>query len=109
MNLEQYMKIAIEEAQISLREENHGFGAVIVKDGKVVASAHDQENTDNDSTSHAAVNAIRAASKELGKELSGCILLSTQVHTTVSIFFLRLLSKFKRFKQKLPNRYQPMR
>jgi tRNA(adenine34) deaminase len=77
MNLEQYMKIAIEEAQISLCEENHGFGAVIIKDGKVVASAHDQENTDNDSTSHAAVNAIRAASKELGKKLSGCILLST--------------------------------
>jgi hypothetical protein len=35
MGLNQYMEIAIEEAKVSLREGNNGFGAVIIKDGKI--------------------------------------------------------------------------
>jgi tRNA(adenine34) deaminase len=77
MKLEPYMKIAIQEAQASLCEGNNGFGAVIIKDGNIVASSHDQEDTGNDPTSHAEINAIRAASKQLGKKLPGCILVST--------------------------------
>ncbi len=77
MNLEQYMKIAIEEAQISLREGNNGFGAVIVRDSKIIASAHDKEDTDHDPTSHAEINVIREASKILGRKLSECMLIST--------------------------------
>jgi tRNA(Arg) A34 adenosine deaminase TadA len=77
MELEQYMKIAIEEARLSLREGNRGFGTVIISDGTIIAASHDQEDTANDSTSHAEINAIREASKKLGKTLSGCILVST--------------------------------
>lgn len=76
-NLIKFMNIAIEEAKISLREGNHGFGSVIIRDNELIAKAHDQEETDFDSTSHAEINAIRIASKSIGKNLKGCILLST--------------------------------
>lgn len=37
MEFSQYMKLAIDEAKISLREGNNGFGAVIVKDGQIIS------------------------------------------------------------------------
>ena len=77
INLEKYMQEAISEAMISLREGNHGFGAVIVKDNEIISKAHDLEKTSEDTTSHAEVNAIRLASMIIGKNLNGCTLLST--------------------------------
>jgi Cytosine/adenosine deaminases len=77
MELIEYMRIAIDEAEASLRNGNNGFGAVIVKDGKIVVSSHDKENSEGDPTSHAEMNVIREASRKLGKKLSGCILIST--------------------------------
>lgn len=77
MELEQTMRLAIEEAEESLREGNRGFGAVIVRDGDMIASAHDREDTENDPTSHAEMNAIRAAGRKLGKKFAGCMLVST--------------------------------
>lgn len=77
MELEQYMRIAIKEAETSLCEGNNGFGAVIVKDGRIIASSHDKEDTEKDPTSHAELNVIRDVSKKLGKKLSGCMLIST--------------------------------
>lgn len=72
-----YMKIAVELARKSLRTGNYGFGTVIVKDDAIIAQAHDTERTDADSTAHAEMNAIREASKKLGKNLKGCTLFST--------------------------------
>jgi len=77
MELSKCMKLAIEEAKISLREGNNGFGAVIIRDGQIISSAHDKEDTENDPTSHAEINVIKEASQKLGKNLSGCILIST--------------------------------
>jgi len=77
MELNKYMELALAEAKLSLCEGNNGFGAVIVRDEQIIASAHDTEATDGDPTSHAELNAIRAASKKLGRKLSGCIMLST--------------------------------
>ncbi|MFB0920657.1 MAG: nucleoside deaminase [Oscillospiraceae bacterium] len=77
MELERFMQMAIKEAEDSLREGNNGFGAVIVKNNQLVVSSHDRENTENDPTSHAEINAIREARKKLGKKLSGCTLIST--------------------------------
>jgi len=49
------------------------FGAVIVKDGKIIAKAANSVTKTNDPTAHAEVNAIRLAAKELGTfDLSGC-------------------------------------
>ena len=49
------------------------IGAVIVKDGVVIASAHNTPRLDHDPTAHAEVMAIRAAAAMLGQErLTGC-------------------------------------
>ena len=71
------MAMAIEEAIISLREGNCGFGAVIAKNNELIAKAHDTEKTVGDSTAHAEMTVIRSASAELGKDLSSCILIAT--------------------------------
>lgn len=72
-----HMAAAIEEAKISLREGNKGFGAVIIKNGDIVSKAHDTEVTDNDPTCHAEINAIKKAASKIGKDLSGCAMVST--------------------------------
>ncbi len=73
-----FMIRAVREAQKNLvRPEGGPFGACIVKDGRVVATAR---NTvlKHDSTCHAEVNAIRKASKKLGTfDLTGCEIYST--------------------------------
>jgi tRNA(adenine34) deaminase len=49
------------------------IGAVIVKDGAIIAKAHNTPRTDHDPTAHAEIMAIRAAAKALGDErLTGC-------------------------------------
>jgi len=75
--LETFMVVAIEEAKISLQEGNCGFGAVIAQNGELIAKAHDTEKTGGDSTAHAEMIAIRCASAKLGRNLSGCILITT--------------------------------
>jgi len=77
IDLEKYMKIAIREAETSLREGNHGFGAVIVKNNETISLAHDLDETGSDPTAHAELLAIRKASLRIGKDLSGCFLIST--------------------------------
>jgi len=73
-----FMKKAISEARKNLvRPDGGPFGACIVKDGKILATAR---NTvlENDATCHAEVNAIRKASRKLGTfDLSGCEIYST--------------------------------
>lgn len=77
MDMERLMYAALDEAYKSLREGNSGFGAVIAKDGEIVAAEHDRAHADGDATSHAELNAIRAASGRLGRDLAGCALVST--------------------------------
>jgi tRNA(Arg) A34 adenosine deaminase TadA len=49
------------------------FGAVIVRDGRIVGEGANSVTTTNDPTAHAEVNAIRAAAKALGEfKLAGC-------------------------------------
>jgi tRNA(Arg) A34 adenosine deaminase TadA len=77
VDLTPYMRLAIDEARISLREGNCGFGAVIVKDGRLVATARDAEKTAADPTAHAEITAIRIAAAKLGRDLSGAVLVAT--------------------------------
>ncbi|MDO4538811.1 MAG: nucleoside deaminase, partial [Coriobacteriales bacterium] len=54
------------------------FGCVIVKDDKIVGRGHNMVLTNNDSTAHGEITAIRNAEKELGTyDLSGCDLYTT--------------------------------
>lgn len=73
------MQLAIDEARAGVREHHGGpFGAVVVKDGKVVASGHNRVLRNNDSTCHGEVDAIRKAEQELQTyDLSGCEIYTT--------------------------------
>ncbi|MBI2607720.1 MAG: nucleoside deaminase [Candidatus Doudnabacteria bacterium] len=73
---EEFMKLAIEEAKKSKGPKK--FGAVVVKDGEVVAKAYSTTEEEQDGTRHAEIKAISEACKVLGtKHLPGCILYST--------------------------------
>jgi tRNA(adenine34) deaminase len=77
MEFVEYMQQAIAQARVSLREGNNGFGAVVVREGKIIARAHDQEDTTGDPTAHAEIIAIRRACRKVGKNLADCLLVST--------------------------------
>ena len=60
---EKWMKIAIQEAIKAEKEDEVPVGAVLVKDGLVIAKAHNQPISTNDATAHAEIQLIRAAGK----------------------------------------------
>ena len=67
------MKLALEEARTGESQGEVPIGAVVVKDGEVIAAAHNAPRALNDPTAHAEVLAIRAAALALGNErLDGC-------------------------------------
>lgn len=69
----QFMREAIRLADESVRRGGGPFGAVIVKDGEIIAGSSNSVTIDNDPTAHAEVNTIRAACRRLGTfDLSGC-------------------------------------
>lgn len=74
-----FMRIAIGLATENVLSGRGGpFGAVIVGDGKVVATGVNQVTTSNDPTAHAEIVAIRAACKALLTfQLKGCTIYSS--------------------------------
>ena len=70
-----FMREAIRLANESVAHGGGPFGAVIVKDGQIVAGSSNSVTIDNDPTAHAEVNTIRKACKKLGTfDLSGCVI-----------------------------------
>lgn len=71
---EYYLQRSIEIAETNCKTNNGGpFGAVIVRNGEIVAECGNSVTTTNDPTAHAEVNAIRAACKKLNTfDLSDC-------------------------------------
>lgn len=77
---EPFMRRAIElSRRASIIDKTGGvFGAVIVKDGKIIGEGYNQVRKTNDPTWHAEMHAIREACKKLGTpHLEGCILYSS--------------------------------
>lgn len=73
------MHQAVKEALDGV-QKNHGgpFGAVIVKDGKIISKAHNEVIKTNNPTAHAEINAIKKASKKLGTfDLGACEIYTT--------------------------------
>lgn len=62
---EKFMKEALKEAKKAYDKLEVPVGAVIVKDGKVIARAHNIKEQKNDTTKHAEILAISKASKKL--------------------------------------------
>ena len=62
---EKFMKEALKEAKKAYDKLEVPVGAVIVKDGKIIARAHNLKETKYDTTKHAEILAIQKASKKL--------------------------------------------
>lgn len=77
--MNKFMKIAVDEAKRGVTNGNGGpFGALVVKNGKIIAKAHNSVVKTNDPTAHAEINAIRKAAKKLDSfDLSGCEIYTT--------------------------------
>lgn len=75
---EDLMREALAEAQKAFDKGEIPVGAVIAKDGQIIARAHNLRETTGDPTAHAEVLAIREAAKALGsRRLSDCTLYVT--------------------------------
>lgn len=73
-----FMKMACDLACENVERGGGPFGAVIVKDGEVIAAAGNSVTLDNDPTAHAEVNAIRrACSLTHHFKLDGCVVYSS--------------------------------
>jgi len=78
VDLEEYMREAIYEAQASKAEGNKGYGAVLVMGDRVIARERDSVSTDGDPSQHGELKAICETARILGKtDLCGALLVST--------------------------------
>jgi tRNA(adenine34) deaminase len=72
------MEVALSEARAALAHGDVPVGAVVVKDGEVIARRHNERELTNDPTAHAEVLALRDASQVLGRwRLDDCTLVVT--------------------------------
>ncbi len=64
--MRKYMQAALEEAKKAATYGEVPVGAVIVRDGEIIARGHNETETRKDPTAHAEMNAIRQAAQKLG-------------------------------------------
>ncbi|WP_312549807.1 nucleoside deaminase [Massilia sp.] len=68
-----YLRQAIALAQANVGKGGRPFGALVVRDGAVIATGVNEIHTSHDPTAHAEMSALRAASRALGTpDLGGC-------------------------------------
>lgn len=81
-----FMAEAAKEAEsILTSHEGAPFGAVIVKDGKIIGRGHDSKHLLIDPTAHAEITAIRDAARNLKTpDLSDCVIYSSAYPCPVS-------------------------
>lgn len=78
MSDEEYMQLAIEQAEKAAEMGEIPIGAVLVHEGAVIAAAHNLRETNHDATAHAEMLVIREACAKLDRwRLSGCSLYVT--------------------------------
>ncbi len=78
MDDKQLLRRAIALSVANVAEGGGPFGAVIARDGEIVAEGVNRVTTLHDPTAHAEVQAIRAAAARLGSfDLSGCVIYSS--------------------------------
>lgn len=75
---ELWMQKALKQAHVAAKRGEVPVGAVIIKDGKILARAHNTRETSHDPTAHAEILALQRAAKKLGGwRLPGCTLVVT--------------------------------
>ena len=63
---ERWMGAAIEQAQRALNHDDVPIGAIVVRDGAVIAAGHNERELRQDPTAHAEILALRAAARAIG-------------------------------------------
>src|SRR3954447_20865624 len=61
-----FMRLGLREAELALEHEDVPIGAVVVRDGEVLAAAHNERELRQDPTAHAEVLALREAARHDG-------------------------------------------
>lgn len=75
---EYYMKMALQEAEAAMEQDEVPIGCVVVSNNRIIARAHNLTETLNDVTAHAEMQAITSAANFLGgKYLKDCTLYVT--------------------------------
>ncbi len=75
---EEIIRLCMQEAEIAIQERNTPIACIITgPDGTVLVTAHNTQNTNNDPTAHAEINALRMLGKLKGSRyLDGCVVFS---------------------------------
>ena len=63
---EYFMRLALREAEAAAKHDDVPIGAVVVREGEVVAAAHNERELRQDPTAHAELLALREASRAVG-------------------------------------------
>lgn len=75
---EDFMRLAIEQAQKSIAAGQSPFGAVIVRNNEIIAATHNHVWAHTDPSAHAEVECIRCAGKTLNTiDFTGCVMYSS--------------------------------
>ncbi len=75
---EEFMSLAIKQAEEAKRQGDLPFGSVVVQEGRVVGQGRAKNNTSGDVTDHAELIAVREACRNLGtNKLKGCTIYCT--------------------------------
>ena len=78
MKHEDWMRLALKEGEKAFKLDDVPIGAIIVRDRKILSSAHNERELAQDPTAHAEIIAIRRAAEALGHwRLTECILYVT--------------------------------
>tara|TARA_B100000287_G_C20419588_1_gene696974 strand:- start:290 stop:742 length:453 start_codon:yes stop_codon:yes gene_type:complete len=75
---EEWMRTAIAEAKLSLEHNDVPIGALVIFNGEIISSRHNERELQKDPTAHAEVLAIRDAAKSMGtSRLDGATVVTT--------------------------------
>ncbi len=69
---EKFMREALKQAKLALKNGDVPVGAVIVRSGEIIARAYNKKEKNDCALCHAEILAIKKASKKLGWRLDGC-------------------------------------
>lgn len=90
-NDQHFLRAAIALAQVNVARGGRPFGAIVAKDGAVIATGVNEILATNDPTAHAEMSAIRSASQELrSSDLSGCVVYASGQPCPMCIAAMRM-------------------
>ena len=83
---EKWMTLAIKQAVKAGKEGEVPVGAIIVKDGQLIAQAHNQPISTNDATAHAEIQLLRSA----GRHQKNYRLIGTTIYVTLELSLIHI-------------------